>query len=166
MAGEFNKDTKIKDMAECLMFERPCKFISDPALKQQLLNQDTPDKNEKVIKRAKEKYEEIQRFLELKGGNGDWLVDDIPEKNNIIFVKSKNRIIEEVQGENILLARDPVKISNSLGKVELLADISNSVISLLQNTYNFVPNIYCSESCYELLAKNKLVVPQVCDTVH
>ena len=160
LAGEFDKDTKIKDMAECLIFERPCKAISDPALKQQLLNQDTPHENEKIIKRAQGKYQEIQTFLKCKGGKADWLVDDIPEKNNIIFVKSKNRVAKEIQGENILLARDPVKISDSFGKVELLADTPNSVISLLQNTYNFIPNIYCSESCYELLVKNKLVSPE------
>lgn len=157
VSREFDKDAKIKDMVECLIFERPCRAVQDPALKRQLLNQDTPHENEKIIKKAKEKHQEIQKFLECKGGKADWLVDDIPEKNNIILVKSKSRIIKEIQGQNVLLTRDPVKISYPQGKVELLADTQNSVISLLQNTYNFIPNIYCSESCHQLLVKSKLV---------
>jgi uncharacterized protein len=37
------------------------------------------------------------------------------------------------------------------GDVKLLGDVENSIISDLQKKFNFVPNVYCSDSAYEIL---------------
>ena len=59
--------------------------------------------------------------------------------------------------ENLLLERDPVKILLDNGDVKLLGDVENSVISNLQDKFNFVPNLYCSDSAYELLLKEGVI---------
>lgn len=86
----------------------------------------------------------------------NWIVVDIPKKN-IVFTKSKKRIVKDQQGPNILLERDPAKILNEMGRVQLLVDVENSIISQVQNTYNFVPNVFCSESAHELLVKKNII---------
>ncbi|MEX1099244.1 MAG: hypothetical protein WEB87_02390 [Bacteriovoracaceae bacterium] len=83
-------------------------------------------------------------------------MDDIPKKS-IVFVKSKKRIVKDKEQSNVLLERDPVKILTETGEAKLLVDVENSVISHLQNTFNFIPNVYCSESAYELLQKSDLL---------
>ena len=84
------------------------------------------------------------------------MIVDIPKKN-IVFTKSKKRIIQDTENQNLLLERDPAKIKNSDGEVQLLVDIENSIISQIQNTFNFIPNVYCSESAYELLKSENIV---------
>jgi hypothetical protein len=41
--------------------------------------------------------------------------------------------------------------------VKLLGDVENSLMSGLQDKVNFVPNVYCSDSAYELLKLNKIL---------
>jgi uncharacterized protein len=60
--------------------------------------------------------------------------------------------------ENLLLERDPAKILMDNGDVKLLGDVENSIISNLQNKFNFVPNVYCSDSAYELLKAHGLTL--------
>ncbi len=155
--GVFDRDPAMKDMASCLIFERPCKALSHEDLKQKLLNQDEPQKNEKIIKKSFDLYHRAKSVLSKYGEKKDWIVSDIPDKNNIVFVKSKSRIVKGLDQSNILLTRDPVKISFGQGQVKLLAEVENSVISKLQNTYNFIPNIYCSNSAHEILKEHGVI---------
>lgn len=146
--GFFDKDQRIKEITECLLFEKSPRTIRCEEFKQRILSQD--DDKEKYYRKAKDKVEEIQKILKKKGGAGDWLVEDIPVKS-IVFTKSKKRIIKDQTHPNILLERDPAKIMTDTGEVQLLVDVENSIISKIQNTYNFIPNVYCSESAYQLL---------------
>ena len=57
----------------------------------------------------------------------------------------------------MLLERDPVKISFDNGDIKLLAEVENSIISSLQKTNNFIPNVFCSYSAHELLIKEGLI---------
>jgi hypothetical protein len=84
------------------------------------------------------------------------MIADIPEKQ-IVFVKSSKNIVASNKSGNVLLERDPVKISYENGDIKLLAEVENSVISRLHNTMNFIPNIFCSESAHELLVKEGLI---------
>jgi hypothetical protein len=59
--------------------------------------------------------------------------------------------------QNLLLERDPAKILMDNGEVRLLGDMENSVIGTLQNKFNFVPNVYCSESAWEILKQEGVV---------
>jgi hypothetical protein len=43
------------------------------------------------------------------------------------------------------------------GDVKLLGDVENSIISNLQTKFNFVPNVYCSDSAYELLKSEGII---------
>ena len=154
--GYFDNNIRIKEITECLLFEKSPRSIRLPEFKQRILNQDEKEFNQKYYKKALEKVEEIRVLLRKEGGEGDWLVVDIPKKN-IIFTKSKKRIIKEQKFPNVLLERDPTKILTDTGEVQLLVDVENSIISQIQNTYNFVPNVYCSDSAFELLKKNNLI---------
>ena len=154
--GFFDKDIRMKEIAECILLEKSPKSIRLPEFKQRILNQDEKEINSKLYRKAMDKVVEIRALLKKEGGAGDWLVVDIPKKN-IIFTKSKKRIIKEQQFPNILLERDPTKILTDSGEVQLLVDVENSIISQIQNIYNFVPNVYCSSSAYEILKKNNLV---------
>jgi hypothetical protein len=59
--------------------------------------------------------------------------------------------------QNLLLERDPAKILLDNGEVRLLGDMENSVIATLQNKFNFVPNVYCSDSAWDLLKAEGVV---------
>ncbi len=152
----FDKDVRMKEITECLLFEKTPRTIRCEAFKQRILNQDDDKFHEKFQKKAFDKVKEIESILKNKGTDNDWIVVDIPKKN-IVFTKSKKRIIKDQEFQNILLERDPTKILTDSGEVQLLVDVENSIISQIQNTYNFVPNVFCSESAYQLLQSEGLI---------
>jgi hypothetical protein len=156
LEGHFDKSARIKDMAYCLLFEKAPKTIRLEEFKQRILNQDEDHVNDKIIKHAEDKAREIQEVLKKKGGDKDWVLVDIPKKH-IVFVKSRRKIVKSKSGENLLLERDPAKILTDNGDVKLLGDMENSIISNLQNKFNFVPNIFCSESAFEILKKEGII---------
>jgi hypothetical protein len=94
--------------------------------------------------------------LKKKGGEGDWILEDLPKKH-IIFVKSKRKLVKSKTSENLLLERDPAKILMDNGEVRLLGDVENSIIESLQDKFNFVPNVYCSDSAYNLLKAEGII---------
>lgn len=154
--GTLDKDPGIKSMAECLLLGQGARHVRCDDLKQRLLSQDDPDVLLKFQKKAKEKEAEIRQILEKKAGKDQWYIADIPEKQ-IVFVKSSKNIIANNKSGNVLLERDPVKISYENGDIKLLAEVENSVISRLHNTTNFIPNIFCSQGAYEILAKEGVI---------
>lgn len=155
-SGDFDKNPKMKELAEILLFEKRVTHLRCPEFKQRLLEQNAKQKNDKIIKKANDKIEEIQSILEKKGGKQHWIVPDIPQKN-IVFVKSKERIIKGHKKENVLLERDPVKMSDEFGNIKLLVDVESSIISRLENSFNFIPNVYCSGETLKLLEKEGIV---------
>lgn len=154
--GYFDKEPGMKDIAECLLYAKSPQTIRVNEFKQRILNQDQNDAHDKYHKKAFDKVDEIQKYLKKHGTNKDWLIVDIPKKN-IIFTKSKKRIIKDQKFQNILLERDPVKILTDSGEVQLLVDVENSIIAQIQNTYNFVPNVFCSQSAHDLLSENGVI---------
>lgn len=150
--GDLDKNPKIKDMARVILLASGGKAIRCEEFKSRLLSQDDPQAVERYYKRAHAKFLEIEEFLKKKGGPADWVISDIPKKS-IMFVKSpKNVARGSTTGKhNILLDRDPVKMAMENGEIKLLADVENSLISRLFNSNNFIPNVYCSTSAYELL---------------
>lgn len=156
MNGSLDKDEDIKDMAETLIFCKEAKYVKCDELKQVLLNQNDKQSNEKIYKKAESKVKEIKEFLDKNGTKKDWIIDDLPKKE-IIFVKSQKMVVEASRSQNVLLERDPVKISYDNGDIKLLAEVENSVISRLDNTNNFIPNVFVSNSAYDLLRKHGLV---------
>jgi len=159
--GSLDKHPKIKDMAKVLMLARGGKVIKADEFSQRLLTQDDPALFEKFHKRALSKAQEIEEFLKKKGGPTDWIIYDIPKKS-IMFVKSPKNVArgaKDSQLPNVLLERDPVKISmdHNGGDIKLLAEVENSLISKLYNSNNFIPNVYCSDSAYELLLSEGII---------
>jgi HD superfamily phosphohydrolase len=152
----FDKDARIKDIVNCLLFEKSPRTIRCKEFKQRILNQDESAVNEKFHKKAHEKVKEIEAVIKKKGGDNDWIVVDIPQKS-IVFTKSKKRIIKDQKFPNILHERDPTKLLTDSGEVQLIVDVENSIIAQVQNSYNFVPNVFCSESAYELLKEEKII---------
>lgn len=156
MAGGFDKSPRLKDLAHRLLFELPPRTVKCEEFKQRLLDQDDDTGNEKILRRAQEKLNEIKEVLRKKGGEADWVLEDWPKKN-IVFVKSRKKMVKSKTTENLLLERDPAKILLDSGEVRLLGDMENSVIATLQNKFNFVPNVYCSDSAWEILKQEGLV---------
>jgi hypothetical protein len=154
--GFFDKEIRMKEITESLLFEKSPRTIRVPEFQQRILNQDDDVLNDKFRKKAHDKVKEIQAILKSKGTDKDWIVEDIPKKN-IIFVRSKKQVIKKQSGPNVMLERDPAKILTENGDVQLLVDVQNSIIANLQDVYNFVPNVYCSESAYQLLKQEKII---------
>ncbi len=150
MDGTFDKNPRIKDLANCLLFEKAPKTVKCEEFKQRILSQDEEHTYEKIVRKAEEKIKEIKDILKKKGTEKDWIVEDLPKKH-IIFIKSRKKLVKSKSSENLLLERDPAKILMENGEVRLLGDVENSIISDLQTKFNFVPNVYCSDSAYELL---------------
>lgn len=158
MDGSLDKNPKIKDMAQIILLASGAKAIRSEEFKERLLSQDDSQNFEKHYKRAVNKAQEIEDFLKKNGGPADWLIYDIPKKS-IIFVKSPKNVAKSAQGSmsNVLLDRDPVKIAMDDGTVKLLAEVENSLISKLYNSNNFIPNVFCSQSAYELLLSEGII---------
>ena len=159
MNGDLDKNPKIRDMAKVILLATGGKAIRCEEFKSRLLSQDDPQALEKYYKKAKTKLQEIEDFLAKKGGPADWVISDIPKKA-IMFVKSPKNVAKNASSEkksNVLLDRDPVKISMENGDVVLLAEVENSLISKLFNSNNFIPNVYCSSSAYELLLSEGVI---------
>ncbi len=158
MNGDLDKNPKIKDMARVILLATGGKAIRCEEFKSRLLSQDDPQALEKYYKKAKTKLVEIEEFLAKKGGPTDWVISDIPKKA-IMFVKSPKNVAKNasIEKANVLLDRDPVKISMENGEVKLLAEVENSLISKLFNSNNFIPNVYCSSSAYELLLSEGVI---------
>jgi HD superfamily phosphohydrolase len=154
--GAFDKNPRIKDLASCLLFGKAPRTVRCEEFKQRILSQDEDHVFEKIMKRAEEKIKEIKEILKKKGTEKDWIVEDLPKKN-IVFVKSRKKLVKSKTNENLLLERDPAKILLDNGDVKLLGDVENSIIADLQTKFNFVPNVYCSDSAYELL-KNEGII--------
>ncbi len=150
--GDLDKSPKIKSMARTILLASGGKAIRCEEFKSRLLSQDDPGALEKYSKRATAKAHEIEEFLKKKGGPADWMIYDIPKKA-IMFVKSPKNVAKNSSKDlsNVLLDRDPVKITMENGEVKLLGEVENSLISKLFNSNNFIPNVYCSTSAYELL---------------
>lgn len=154
--GSFDKNPKIKDLASCLLFGHAPRSVKCEEFKQRILNQDEDHELNKILKHAEDKIKEIKEILKKKGTEKDWIVEDIPKKH-IIFVKSRRKIVKSKTSENLLLERDPAKILMDNGDVKILGDVENSIISNLQNKFNFVPNVFCSDSAYELLKQEGII---------
>lgn len=148
--GFFAKNKRMQDIVESILFQKSPRTIRCEEFKQRILSQDDVEKSEKFYKRAIDKAMEIESFLKKTGDDLHWIVMDIPKKN-IVFTKSKKRIIKDQENANILLERDPAKILDEMGQVQLLVDVENSIMSKVQNSYNFIPNVFCSESALKLL---------------
>jgi HD superfamily phosphohydrolase len=156
MTGEFDKTPRFKDMANRLLFEIAPRTVRCDEFKQRLLDQDDDQGNEKILRRAQEKLQEIKDVLKKKGTDVDWVLEDFPKKH-IMFVKSRKKLVKSKTTDNLLLERDPAKILLDNGEVRLLGDMENSVIASLQNKFNFVPNVYCTESAWEILRQEGIV---------
>lgn len=156
LGGDFDRHPRFKDIANRLLFELAPKTVKCDEFKQRLLDQDDDKGNSKILKKAQEKLEEIQDILKKKGKDGDWVLGDLPKKH-IMFVKSRKKLVQSKTTENLLLERDPAKILLDNGEVKLLGELENSVIGHLQNKFNFVPNVYCSESAWEILRAEGIV---------
>ena len=154
--GTFDKNPRIKDLANCLLFEIAPKTVKCEEFKQRILNQDEEHVFEKIVRKAEDKVKEIKDILKKKGTDKDWIVEDLPKKH-IIFVKSRRKLVKSKSSENLLLERDPAKILMENGEVRLLGDVENSIISDLQTKFNFVPNVFCSDSAYELLKAEGII---------
>ena len=156
--GDLDKNPKIKDMAKTILLATGGKAIRCEEFKSRLLSQDDPQALEKYSKRAIQKAHEIEEFLKKKGDPAHWMIYDIPKKA-ILFVKSPKNVAKNSssQSANVLLDRDSVKIVMENGEVKLLAEVENSLISKLFNSNNFIPNVYCSTSAYELLLSEGVI---------
>ncbi len=152
----FKSNERIESLVEGVLFEKSPKTVKCEELAQRLLNQDEEQKNQKIVKKAMEKIEEIEKVLEKYGTEKDWILIDLPEKD-ISFVRSKKRIVKNKVFDNVLHERDPVKISLGGDEVCLLVDVEESVISQLQKTINFIPNVFCSESAYKILQEQGVI---------
>jgi len=151
--GAFDKNLDIKDMAETLLLQKTAYSVDTVDLTQKLLDQDDQNLCNKVIKKAETKVAEIKEVLKKNGTKADWLITDLPKKD-IVFVKSENKIVRNIESTNVLLERDPAKIYFDDGEIKLLAQVDNSVISKLQRHKNYIPNVFCSASAYSILERS------------
>ncbi len=154
--GSFNKNNKIKACAEAILFQEAPVSLKLEEFTSQLVTHEELTSSNKTYKRAIDKVSEIEQVLKKKGTEKDWIIVDIPKKF-IQIVDSVDSIFKKRKSSNVLTERDPVKISYDNGEVKLLTQVENSIIHKLQNLYNFVPNVYCSSSAYELLISEGIV---------
>lgn len=150
------KNPRMKNMADTFLFQRKVHTVKVEEFRPRLIDQDNHGELNKLNKKAIEKSQEIVNLVNKSGNDKMWVLVDIPKKD-ISFMSSRAKIVKKSGRNNVLLERDPVKISYEDGGVGLLADIENSVVSRMQNTINYIPNMYCNSETYEFL-KSKNVI--------
>ncbi len=154
--GTFAKEPRILDMVESLLFSRSPIRIKHEAFKQRILDQNNMNENQKIMKRAKDKFQEIYDYVKKHGDETCWMIEDFPKKD-IYLAKSHKRLVKDTSQTNLLLERDPVKICYSSGEVYLLSNLDNNLVSKLQNSVNFMPHVFCNEKAYACLKDSGLI---------
>lgn len=157
-SGQLDRAPHVKDMALTLLLEKGAQTVRCPELTQTILDRGNPQESEKIVKKAESKVEEIMDFLAKNGDEHDWVIDDLPKKD-ISLLKSPSQVVKNAQKVNILLERDPVKISYENGDVKLLSEVESSVLTRLQNVTNYIPNVFVSRSFLGKL-KAKRIIPE------
>ncbi len=155
-SGNFKKDKGILDMVESLLFSKSPARIKHPVFNQRILDQNNTTDNQKIMKKARDKFNELYDYVKKHGSDADWMIEDFPKKD-IYLAKSHKRLVKDTQGSNLLLERDPVKICYTNGDVYLLSNLENNLVSKLQNTFNFMPHVFCSRGAHDLLKKSGLL---------
>lgn len=155
--GVFALDASTQSMASHLIFQKPCKIITEDVFSKRLLKRGDEGQKQKILQKARKRVKEIQDFLDKKGRKQDWLVADIPERT-ISFLNSKRNIVKEKSGPNLLIERDPVKIMTHSGEVKLLVDLEDSLIGEYQSLELFIPTVFTSIETYEFLVNEGQLV--------
>jgi HD superfamily phosphohydrolase len=154
--GMLDRYPDIKNMAKAILYAHGVKHIDLPEFDQRLIDQEDATAHHKYLKQAKNKFAEIQDFIAKKGEKEHWLIEDIPKKD-IMLVKSAKNIIKVEKSTNLLLERDPIKVLYPDGQIKLITDVENSTISKFHKTINFTPNVFCSDSTFDLLKRHKII---------
>jgi HD superfamily phosphohydrolase len=144
---------RIADMVEHLIYAKSPLTIKSEPFSQRILDASDKSNYLKHVKRANDRLQEMQDCLSKKGGAKDWIVDDLPKKD-IFLLKSQKTLVRDKTTENVLWERDPTKIVKENGDIFLLSDIEGSLIGLLQNKTNFLPNVFCSQGAFDLLSQH------------
>ena len=113
--------------------------------------------NEEHRNELTQKVTEAVQWLEseLKDlDNEAWIISDIPNRD-VMFTKNHDALGKNKSDH--LLSRDSVKIINDAGDLQLLIDVSNSLMKILSQYRNFFPRIYVSAKTYELLEKKHIL---------
>lgn len=145
----------IEDMCRTLLFEQGARTARCNEFRQLLLDQDNPEFNRTIYEKAEQKVQEMTEVIREHGDRKDWIISDLPTRE-IVFTKSYKSIIRSSK-MNVLLERDPVKITYENGDIKLLTEVENSTISRLQRTSNFIPNVFISESAHYLLLRKGMI---------
>lgn len=155
-SGKLDSRPRLKNMANNLLFAVSPKTIRLDEFKQRILEQDNTSINQKIFKKAKARLENMQDYLNKYGAQTDWILDDLPKKD-ILLVKSERKVVKDKTFDNVLHERDPAKIIKEDGNIVLLSSYEDTLINKLQTSYNFLPNVFCSESAYTRLEKAGLL---------
>jgi len=154
--GKLDKNLRIKGMVESLLFSKSPVSIKSDVFQQKILDQNNSSENAKILKSARDKFQELSRYLDKHGNENDWIIEDLPKKD-IYLVKSEKRVIKGMTQGNVLLERDPVKILLKSGNLILLSSVEHHLISHLNKSSAFIPHVFCSPGAYDVLEKSGLL---------
>lgn len=152
------KDPILNEQMRMLIYRIPPKTIRLPESEHRILQTGSGDgsSREKAVKKLQEKLQEISAVLKKYGTGKEWIIADIPHKD-VIFTKDYQSVISKKESSHIYTERDPVKIISKDGKISLLVERENTLVSKLSRSTNFIPNVYGNEKAYELLRSRKLL---------
>lgn len=149
-SGALDDSPQIKNMAQTLVLAGEAQHLRGGVFKRELFNSSDIDLNGKLIKKIESKIIDLEKIISKKGTSSDWIIADLPKKG-ISFAQTMKDVVKKGIEKNILLERDPVKISADNGDICLLPQVENSIISKLVNVNNYIPNVFCSNNAYELI---------------
>jgi hypothetical protein len=143
----------IRELSEMLANRIAPSQIKAGPVKPTLVQSDEHRKD--LIQQATKASEWLQN--EIRDIDADaWMIFDIPSKD-VQFTKNLERCLKDAKGAPLYTLRDPAKILTRTGELKLLAEIPNSLMSILSQYRNFLPRIYVSPKTYEKLEKKKIL---------
>lgn len=150
------KDPVVNEQMRMLIYRIPPKTIRLPESEHRILQTGDGSTREKAVKKLQDKLEEIAAVLKKYGTGKEWIIADIPHKD-VIFTKDYHSVVSKKESNHIYTERDPVKIISKNGKISLLVERENTLVSKLSRSINFIPNVYGNDRAYELLRSKKLL---------
>ncbi|HRK01326.1 MAG TPA: HD domain-containing protein [Oligoflexia bacterium] len=152
-------DPIVNEQMRMLIYRVPPKTIRLKESEHRILETGTGKNSprEEAVKKLNAKIQEIQHLITKHGKGREWIIADVPSKD-VIFTKDYASLMGTRKDRSQLYTeRDPVKIVSKHGKISLLVERENTLVSKLSRSINFIPNVYGNDAAYALLKARKIV---------
>lgn len=151
------EDPVVNEWIEMLLYRKAPKTVHHPAFQHRIMEDaGSVGEREKRVAKIQSIVKQMENVIEKYGTGKEWIIADIPAKD-IIFTKSRDKLMKGSKQSALIHHQEPVKIVGKRSGTKLLIEVENSIVRRLADYLNFVPSVYANKEALELLKKKKMV---------